>query len=359
MTRNADHEDRSREVASFALTSLTDNEVSGVGDARQAIADRTRERIRKSVPEETRRAYAGDWKRFTQWCALLDYTPLPADPDVLAQYVTSLADDGKAPATIERALASILTAHETANLPKPATKPARAALRQYRTETAEDEHGKRVRKAPPATVTKLRAMVDTCDTDTLAGLRDRALIVVGFSVGARRSELAKLNISDVDVEEEGIVVVVRTSKTDKESHGRRPKLVQTKHPETCPVRTLLAWLAALRSRDITTGPLFRRIDRWDHLGRAPHGRGDPQGRLTGAGVALIVRRAAKRAGLDHASAFTGHSLRRGFATETYKAGGDPHWISDQGGWQRGSKTMYGYIAEVDSWKNNPLPDMGL
>lgn len=348
-----------REVVSFPLTSLTDSEIAAVGEAREAIADRTRERIRKSVPEETRRAYDGDWGRFADWCALLGYVPLPAVPDTLAYYATHLADEGMAPASIDRAIAAILRAHGAAGVTKPDTEPARAVLKQYRHQIATDENGRTVRKAPPVTITKLRGMVATCDTDTLAGLRDWALIVAGFACGARRSELAALNIRDVEFTEQGVILTIRTSKADKESRGRRPKLPPGNHPETCPVLTLHAWLDALLARGITTGPLFRRIDRYDNLGRAPHGRGDPQGRLTGQGVLLIVRRAAKRAGLDHASAFTGHSLRSGFATETYRAGGSPVWIADQGGWDRKSKAMYGYIHEVDGWNDNPLTDVGL
>lgn len=352
-----------QELSSLPLTSLTVNQNPGVErgliEARQHLADRTSERIRNSIPKETVRAYTGDWTRYTDWCAELDYTPLPTHHDTLAQYVTHLADAGKAPSTIERAMASILAAHEAANLPKPATKPARAALKDYRTEIATDENGRRVRKARPATITKLRAMVATCDPDTLAGARDRALLVLGFATGCRRSEIAALNLTDVAFEEEGVVVTVRKSKTDKDAHGRQPKLIAGNHPETCPIRTLQAWIDVLAAKGITTGPLFRRIDRHGNLGRAPHGRGDPQGRLTGHGVALVVRRAAQRAGVDSASAFTGHSLRRGFATETYRAGANPLWIAGQGGWQKGSKTLYGYIDEVDSWKDNPLAEVGL
>lgn len=356
----ARNEDKQRqEVVSFTLSVLTENEVSRVGEARQAIADRTRERIRESVPEETRRAYDGDWTRFTDWCSPLGYQPLPATPDVLAYYATHLADEGKAPATIDRAIAAILTAHESAGIEKPATEPARAVLKQYRHEIATDENGRTVRKAPPVTITKLRGMVATCAPESLAGLRDRALIVAGFACGARRSELAALNIRDVEFVEEGVILNIRTSKADKESRGRRPKLIYGNHPETCPVRTLRAWLDALAQRGITSGPLFRRIDRHGVLGRAPNGRGDPQGRLTGQGALLIVRRAAKRAGIDHASAFTGHSLRSGFATETYRAGANPVWIADQGGWDRKSKAMYGYLHEVDGWKDNPLTEVGL
>lgn len=341
------------------------NEIQAVGDRHagavatpdHALSDTTVRRIRESVPESTRRVYAGDRERFVTWCSGRGRQPLPATPQTLADYTSQLADEGKAASTIERALSAILTLHEAGGHPKPNTKLAQAVMRKYRAELA--DAGRGIRKAPPVTITVLRAMVETCDLEQLAGVRDRALIVIGFALGARRSELAALNIADLTVQSEGLQVTIRRSKTDKDSTGRVVALPYGSHPQTCPVRTAQAWLDALAAHDATTGSLFRRIDRYGNLGRAPHGRGDADGRLTGQAVALIVRRAAKRAGLDAASAFTGHSLRRGFATAAYTTGADPLRIARHGGWKDGSATLAGYIEDVDRWKSNPLADIGL
>jgi len=322
------------------------------------LSDTARRRIRHSVPESTRRVYAGDLRRYVSWCADQGRSPLPATAADLAEYASHLADAGKAAATIERALAAIATAHRAAGLDRPDTTLARAVLRQHRRELADT--GRTVRKAAPVTVAALRAMVAALDASTLAGVRDRALLVVGFALGARRSELARLDIADVQVvEQEGLQVTIRRSKTDRDSAGRVVALPYGSHPDTCPVRTMRAWLDALAAHGVTTGALFRRIDRYGTLGRAPHGRGAPDGRLTGQAVAIIVRRAAQRAGLDPASAFSGHSLRRGFATETYAAGADPLRIARHGGWKDGSATLLGYIEEVDRWKANPLVGVAL
>ncbi|MEV1287696.1 site-specific integrase [Micromonospora sp. NPDC049679] len=326
-------------------------------DPNEHLSDSTRQRIRESVPESTRRAYAGDWRRFTDWCAQRDRSPLPATAATLAEYVSHLADQDKASSTIERAIAAVTVAHRTADAPPPNSKAARAVLRQHRSELA--DAGRGVRKAKPVTITVLRAMVDVLDVATLAGLRDRALIVVGFALGTRRSELAALNIADLTLTDEGMAVVIRRSKTDKESAGRHVALPYGSHPETCLVRTMQAWLAALAEHEAVTGAVFRRIDRYGNLGRAPHGRGEADGRLTGQAVGIIIRRTALRAGLDAASAFTGHSLRRGFATETYRAGADPLRIARHAGWKDGSPTLAGYIEDVDRWKANPLTGVGL
>lgn len=341
------------------------NEVAAQGSTQQVdsvdpneqLSESARRRIRESVPASTRRAYSGDWRRFTVWCIENQRSHLPASAATLAEYVSHLADEGKASSTIERAMAAITVAHVSADTEPPNTRPARAVLRRHRAELAEDGRG--VRKAKALTIPALRAMIETLDTSTLAGLRDRALIVVGFALGARRSELAALNIADLTFTDDGLQVAIRRSKTDKESVGRHTALPYTSRLATCPVRTMKAWLGALAERGETSGPVFRRIDRYGNLGRTPHGHGEASGRITGQAVAIIVRRTALRAGLDAASAFSGHSLRRGFATETHRQGKNPLRIARHGGWKDGSTTLAGYIEDANQWEDNALTDVGL
>jgi integrase len=107
------------------------------------------------------------------------------------------------------------------------------------------------------------------------------------------------------------------------------------------------------------GPLFVRIDRHGKLGRAGSGRVTADGRLTGEAVALIVNRTAKLAGLDPASVWTGHSLRRGFATEAHAHGASRLRIARHGGWDDDSRVLSGYIEDVDRKKDNPLTGIGL
>jgi hypothetical protein len=105
--------------------------------------------------------------------------------------------------------------------------------------------GVRVRKAAPVTTAALRAMTDTLDRNSLVGIRDTALLVLGFTLGARRSELAALDIADLSFAAEGVQVEVRTSKTDRDSRGRTAAMPYGAHSVTCPVRTAQAWLAPL------------------------------------------------------------------------------------------------------------------
>jgi integrase len=132
--------------------------------------------------------------------------------------------------------------------------------------------------------------------DTLAGLRNRSLLLLGFAGALRRSELASLDVEDLDFTPSGLVVTLRRSKTDQEGQGRKVGVPYGSRPETCPVSTLKTWL---ESTDISIGPLFREINRGDRL-TAPYT--DKQGRQRGVrlgdkAVALIVKRAAEAAGL--------------------------------------------------------------
>ncbi|MEV4496131.1 tyrosine-type recombinase/integrase [Micromonospora arborensis] len=119
------------------------------------------------------------------------------------------------------------------------------------------------------------------------------------------------------------------------------------------MRTAQAWLATLADHGRTTGPLLVRIDRHGRLGRVPTGRGCADGRLTGQAVALIVARTAAAASLDSHAAWSGHSLRRGFATETYRTGADLLRIARAGGWKDGSTTLHGYLKDIDRRQASP------
>jgi site-specific recombinase XerD len=308
-----------------------------------------RSRIARSVPVETQRAYAGDLKRFTAWCDEQGVAVLPTLPHTLASYVTSLADAGRAPSTIDRALWAILKAHKVAGLPPPDTEAARLIIHTAERDAA--DAGRRVGQATASTLRALRAMVAACDPDTLIGLRDRAILVLGFTSAARRSELVRLDVSDLTTVDDGLLVWIRMTKTGA---GREVAITYGSRPETCPIRSVRAWTDRA---GLTDGPVFRRIDRHRKLGAVATGRGDSDGRLTGQAVALIVARAAERAGLD--GSWSGHSLRRGFATEARRAGNDIEVIGRHGGWKDGSRALYRYIQEGDRWNDNPLTKMAL
>jgi integrase len=315
------------------------------------LSETTRARIRDGVPANTRRAYEQQWAAFTTWCAGAGRVPLPATGETLAEYVCLLCDAGKAPATIEQAIATIRTVHRLSGMEhQPPTEAARLALRQYKRERA--AAGQRnQRQAPPVTIDALRAMVGACDLGTRAGVRDRLLLVLGLAMMGRRSELAALTVDDVREAGDGIEVTIRTSKTDKHSRGEVIAIPRGSHPLTDPVAALTDWLTVLADTDESepAGRLLRRIDRHDNLGAA----------LSGDAINTRIRHLAVRAGVPNAENYTAHSLRAGGATVAYAAGVPVSVIAAHGRWEKDSPVVLGYIRAVDRWRDNAMRGVGL
>lgn len=312
-----------------------------------AVSDRTRERVTKGVAANTRKAYSRQWGLFTTWCTDHGRLSLPATSQTLAEYTVYLADLDLAPSSIEQALAAIRTAHHSADLDKPDTQAARLALRSHRRDRAEG--GKRVRKAPPVTIDALRAMVDTCDPATLQGLRDRVILVLGLAMMGRRSELVALNLDEMVENADGLEVFIRASKTDQDALGAEVAIPYGQHADTCPVRVIRAWRAALDERGITTGRLLRSLTRHGKIRDA----------MTADAVCDVVRERAGAAGLANAGTYSAHSLRAGGATSAYKAGAPISVIASHGRWAEGSPVVLGYVRSVDRWRDNPMRGIGL
>ena len=190
----------------------------------------------------------------------------------------------------------------------------------------------------------IRAMVSATDTG-LIGTRDRAMILLGFAGAFRRSELIGLDVADCDFGKDGLTITLRRSKTDQDGVGRKIGIPYGSNPDTCPVRTVQAWM---EQSAITTGPLFRSITR--------HGRLRP-GRLAGIDVARVVKKLAKRAGLD-ASKYAGHSLRAGHATSAAIAGASERSIMNQTG-HRSVQMVRRYIRTGNLFRENSAGKLGL
>ncbi|WP_327092500.1 tyrosine-type recombinase/integrase [Nonomuraea sp. NBC_01738] len=328
-----------------------------IGD--DLLENRTARLVEEGLAANTRLAYARDFAVYATWCEATGRPLLPATAATLANYVAHLAAQQYAPSTIDRALACILAAHDHAQLSKPATTAARLALRAYRRDRAQQGH--RPRKSPPITVDRLRAMIDALPADTPTGRRDRAILVLGFAIMARRSELTDVDLDDLTFTTEGLELYVPFSKTDQDASGETVAIPYGQHPRTCPVRVTHAWLTDLTDAAITTGPLFRPIDRHGRIAHHTHpaaGRGRRE-RLTPQTINLIVKRAAAAAALEHADTYTAHGLRAGGATSAAKAGAPMSAITRHGRWADGSPVVAGYIRQADKWTDNPLHGIGL
>ncbi|MGW0692809.1 tyrosine-type recombinase/integrase [Streptomyces sp. NPDC002738] len=346
------------EVAIRTADSL---DTSATIDTDRHLTDAARQAVEDGIPDSTCRAYTADMAAFTAWCASVGRRPLPATPETVTEYTAHLtvvpsARTGRplSPSSIERTLAAIRTAHKAANLPTPETKGARKVLSGYRERLAvTKDPAARPSKAAPATPDVLREMLATLDRTTFIGKRDAALLLLGYACAARVSELVALDQADAVETEDGLLVTVYRRKLKRHDEVAVP---YGSNPATCPVRAARALLAALAAEGRTSGPLFARVDRHGRI--APpmtrHGQaiGDPSGRITPTAAAAVVTRAAEQAGFD--GKWTGHSLRRGFATAARRAGHTLERIGRHGGWADGSRALLGYMEEGDRWERNPV-----
>ncbi|MFI9591174.1 integrase [Nonomuraea sp. NPDC052265] len=307
-------------------------------------------RLADSIPANTKRAYTRQWNAFTAWCTSNGHrVPLPATAQTFVDYVTHLADAGYAPATIEQAMGAIRSCHTNAGYEsQPHGRAALQVLRQYRRERA--ENGQRHQKeAPPVTIPVLQAMVDACDQNTVIGVRDRLILVVGLALMGRRSELVNLNRADVVQTGEGLDITIRTSKTDKNSIGEVISVPSGSHPLTDPVDAWLAWTSILDDAGEHGGRLLRRLYVHDSIGRS----------LGGDAINEIVRGCAIRAGVPRAEEYTAHSLRAGGATVAYAARVPVSVIAKHGRWSPTSPVLLRYIRAVDRWRDNAMRNVGL
>ena len=292
-----------------------------------------------ALAPNTRRAYRADWDDFCVWCSRHKFTALPAVPQAVALYITELSRALKV-STIGRRIATISKAHKARGHQSPTeSKAVRTLWRAIRREKTVAQ----VRKSPTLTA-HIRKMVASLPTD-LMGVRDRALLLIGFAGATRRSELTNLEVSDLEINDDGLIIHIRRSKTDQLGVGRKVGIPYGAHAQTCPVRALKEWLTA---SGIADGPLFRGITR--------SGKPMPEG-LSDRMVARIVKRCAERVGYD-ATHFAGHSLRAGLATAAAQAGASERSIQNQTG-HKSLVTLRRYIRDGSLFKDNAAGKVGL
>ncbi|MGJ7609232.1 site-specific integrase [Variovorax sp. LT1R20] len=287
-----------------------------------------------SVAESTRRAYAGDLRHFRSWGGRI-----PATPAMVARYLAAFAGKVKA-STLNRRLAAIASAHTTIGK----SSPTRSELVQTTMRGIRRVHGSAQKQAKPISIEMLRLLAKPQrHLDPVRDLRDRALLVVGFAGGFRRSELARLKLEDLALDAQGVTVTLVRSKTDQQGKGR---VVALPHGpgRMCPVKLLQAWIQRLRGlggeEEMEAMPLFRRVDRY----------GKPGGGLSGAAVGGVMRRRMRDCGLDP-SGFSAHSLRSGLVTAAAKAG-VPTWAIQRQTGHRSESTVHRYIRGLSPFERN-------
>jgi site-specific recombinase XerD len=185
----------------------------------------------------TRKAYGTDFRIFRTWCESRGISALPAAPETVAAYLAAQTPTSKA-STLGRRVAAIRYAHKLAGLVLPTdAEGVKATMRGIRRTYG----SAKVRKAP-AVAGKMLGMVAAAP-DKLAGLRDRALLLIGFGGALRRSELVALDVADIAETETGLLVTIRGSKTDQERAG--VTIAIARGDVACPAKALREWLDAV------------------------------------------------------------------------------------------------------------------
>jgi site-specific recombinase XerD len=264
---------------------------------------------RASKSKATIAAYQSDFAIFAEWCRQRWLSSLPTEPGAVCGFLADEASRGKKAATLSRRIAAVKYFHKLSDLPSPTDhETVKATLAGIRRSI-----GSAPQRKKAATSDIVLAMVSTLGNDTLRELRDRALLLVAFSSALRRSELVALDVRDLEWSDEGVLIRIARSKTDKEGAGAA--VAVPRGEIQCPVAALKDWL---RAANISEGAIFRRV----------YGNKSIGARLGSPVMAQIVKDGARRLGLDP-KAFGAHSTRSGLVTSAVKRGVNLIKICDQ------------------------------
>jgi integrase len=290
----------------------------------------------------TLRAYKADLANFKAWCVERNLDPMPSAPEIVGAYLAD-AGRGYALSTLRRRVAAIARAHRMTKQPLDTRHPAiRETLRGIaRT------HGEPPRRSAALTTADIKRLLAACGDD-MAGRRDQALFLVCFAGALRRSELVGLDIEQVTWVPDGMRILITRSKTDKEGAGAEIGITHGRASGTCPVVALKVWL---EQAEITSGPIFRKVDRW---GSVHAGRLDPDA------VRQILKKRAASAGITGTiwEPVTPHGMRAGFVTTAYKNGVPDEEIMGHTR-HRSLATMRGYVRRAKLNTASPAGKLGL
>ena len=306
------------------------------------LADRARNLALQAKASSTKRAYQTDYGRFQSWATGQGLDFMPADPQVVALYITHMNELHKAPATIRRALAGISKAHQDRRLPSPTNDPMVSEIMKGIRRT----RGTAQKQAKPLLAKHIKRLSGSIVRDVV-GTRDRALLLIGWAGALRRSELCALQVDDIEYTIEGIVLTIRQSKTDQEAKGQKVAIPLLNN-EHCPCRALDSWLQLAH---IERGFVF--------CGIGPLGKGrfaskvDNSTPLNSRMVSLIVKKHAKKLGLNPAL-YSAHLLRAGWTTSA-AAINAPDSVMMRHTRHRSLTALMVYIRDAQLFQDSPLP----
>ena len=305
----------------------------------KVLQEETLLNLQSSKANNTVRAYKSDFKDFGIFCAKNGIKSLPSEPKIVSLYLTHLSIKDVKISTLKRRLVSIGVIHK---------------LKGYYLDTKhpsiiENIMGIKRRKGSiqkakkPLLINNLKKIINVIDEqkkEEIKKLRDRSIILIGFSGGFRRNELVSLDYDDLEFVPEGVKINIKRSKTDQFGEGSTKGLPYFNSSKYCPVVSLQKWIEISK---ITSGPLFRRFRKGSNLS---------ENRLTDQTVALIIKEYLNIAGIDSRN-YSGHSLRSGFATSAAESGAEERSIMSMTG-HKSTEMVRRYIKEANIFKNNAL-----
>jgi len=305
----------------------------------KALQEETLLNLQNSKAINTIRAYKSDFKDFGLFCAKNGFKSLPTEPKILSLYLTYLSTKNVKMSTLKRRLVSIGVIHKLKGHYLDTKHPAIIEnIMGIKRRKGNIQNGKK-----PLLINNLKLIINVIDqekNEKIKKLRDRSIILIGFSGGFRRNEIVSLNYEDLDFVEEGLKINLRRSKTDQFGEGSVKGLPFFKNSQYCPVVSVRKWIEISK---INSGPLFRRFIKGSKLSDK---------RLSDQTVALLIKDYLKIAGIESRN-YSGHSLRSGFATSAAESGAEERSIMAMTG-HKSTEMVRRYIKEANLFKNNAL-----
>ena len=305
----------------------------------KALQEETLLNLQSSKANNTVRAYKSDFNDFGIFCAQNGFKSLPSDPKIISLYLTHLSTKNAKMSTLKRRLVSIGVIHKLnghyLDTKHPSIIENIMGIKRRK--------GSFQRAKKPLLINSLKNIINVIDRqnkEEIKKLRDRSIILIGFSGGFRRNEIVSLDYNDLDFVQEGLKINIKRSKTDQFGEGFTKALPYFDSSQYCPVVSLKNWLEVSR---ITSGPLFRRFVKGSKLS---------ENRLTDQTVALLIKEYLNLTGIDSKN-YSGHSLRSGFATSAADSGVEERSIMAMTG-HKTTEMVRRYIKEANLFKNNAL-----
>ena len=304
-----------------------------------ALKKETLLNLQSSKSINTARAYKSDFTDFSLFCAKNGFKSLPSEPKIVSLYLTYLSTKKVKMSTLKRRLVSIGVIHKLKGHYLDTKHPAIIEnIMGIKRRKGSIQKGKK-----PLLINSLKQIIDVIDQqkkEEIKKIRDRSIILIGFSGGFRRNEIVSLDFDDLDFVSEGLKINIKRSKTDQFGEGFTKALPYFDSSQYCPVVSLRNWLEISR---IKSGSVFRRFIKGSKLS---------ENRLTDQTVALLIKKYLSMLGIDTKN-YSGHSLRSGFATSAAESGVEERNIMAMTG-HKSTEMVRRYIKDANLFRNNAL-----